>query len=68
MLHDYREKHLPGAPLKAQEKAIVIVFFIFIIILVGGIVTVITLETRNLTECGGAITNTPNAPKPQPPS
>lgn len=51
----------------AQEKAVMILFFLILIALVGGCIAVIVVETKNETECGGAITNTPNAPKPTPP-
>lgn len=64
---DWHEKHLPGRKLSNQEKSLVIVLFIFMLLMVGGVITIIVIESKNSTMCGGAITNTPNAPKPTPP-
>lgn len=65
---DVRERHLPGRPLTAPEKALVVTLCLFFVILVGALVALVVVETEHNTECGGAITNTPNAPRPQPPS
>ncbi len=67
VLTDWREQHLQGPKLTSQEKAVIAVTIIFVILLVGGLIAVVVVETRNETMCGGAITNTPNAPKPTPP-
>ena len=64
---DTRERHIPGKPLTNQEKAIVGLFFTFIILIIGGLIALIVIETDHATECGGAVTNTANAPKPTPP-
>lgn len=62
------ERHLPGPHPTNQEKALMVVCFLFLAVVVGGAIAVGVLETRRRTECGGAITNTPNAPKPVPPA
>lgn len=62
-----REQHLPRPPLTARQKGVVLVFFLVFLLVVAGVVTLVIVETRHATECGGAITNTPNAPKPTPP-
>lgn len=64
---DVHERHLPGRPLTSQEKAVVATFCVLFVLLMGGLVALVVVETQNNTECGGAITNTPNAPRPQPP-
>lgn len=63
----WRERHVSGRPLSSQEKAFVVVLALFVAALLAGLLAVVVIETRNQTECGGAVTNTPNAPQPQPP-
>ena len=62
------ERQVPGPHPTSQEKVLMVVFFLFLAVVVGGAIAVGVLESKNRTECGGAITNTPNAPKPVPPA
>ena len=62
------ERQVPGPYPTSQEKVLVVVFFLFLAVVVGGAIAVGVLESKNRTECCGAITNTPNAPKPVPPA
>lgn len=64
---DFHERHLPGRPLTAQEKAVVVTLVLFVALMVGGFVAVIVVETRNATVCGAALVNPSPAPKPTPP-